>query len=57
MNTKRSHKIFALVMLILIVASAVATAAVAAYNVYDYKQQQKAYDELITAASETSSEE
>ncbi len=56
MNTKRSHKIFSLVMLILIVATVVAATAVAMYNVYDYKQQQKAYDELLSAASEVSSE-
>lgn len=56
MNTKKSHKIFSLVMLILIVATVVAATAVAVYNMYDYKQQQKAYDELLSATSEVSSE-
>lgn len=46
MNTKKGHKLFALIMLILIVASVVATAVVTAYNVYDFKKQQ---EETITA--------
>lgn len=60
MNTKRSHKIFSLVMLILIVSSIVASASLAIYNVYDYKHQQKlqeeAYAALAEATSETASE-
>lgn len=61
MNTKRSHKIFSLVMLIMITATVVASAGLAIYNVYDYKHQKKlqeeAYAALAEAASETTSEE
>ncbi len=59
MNSKRSHKIFALVMLIMIVASVVATAALSIYNVYDYKHQQQLKEDAlaaIDAVSETASE-
>ncbi|WOO88235.1 hypothetical protein R2F61_04735 [Mollicutes bacterium LVI A0078] len=57
MNTKRSHKIFSLVMLILIVATVVATAILSAYNVYEYKQQQKLQEAAYAAIEESASEE
>ncbi len=56
MNTKRSHKIFSLVMLILIVSSIVASASLAIYNVYDYKHQQKLQEEALAALEASTSE-
>lgn len=56
MNTKRSHKIFAIVMLVLMVGSIVASAGVALYNVVDYKAQKKAQEEVATALAESASE-
>lgn len=56
MNTKKSHKIFAIVMLVLMVGSVVASAGLALYNVVDYKEQQKAKEELATALADASSE-
>lgn len=55
MNTKRSHKIFSLVMLILILGSIVASAGIGIYNVYNIKHQMKLIDEA-TASSAVSSE-
>lgn len=60
MNTKKSHKIFSLIMLILILSSVVATTSVAIYNVYDFKHQEKLNDEAQsdtdTASSDVASE-
>ncbi len=57
MNTKRSHKIFSLVMLILILGTVVASAALALYNVYDYKHQQKLQEEAYAALAEAAASE
>lgn len=56
MNTKKSHKIFSLIMLILIISSIVATASVAIYNIYDYKHQQTLREEALSAISAASSD-
>lgn len=44
-------------MLILIVATVVATAILSAYNVYEYKQQQKLQEAAYAAIEESASEE
>lgn len=56
MNTKKSHKLFSLVMLILIVGTVVASASIAAYNIYDYKKEQKLKADAIAALADASSE-
>lgn len=54
MNTKRSHKIFSLIMLVLIVATVVASASVAIYNIYEYKQQMKLQEDMYSALNDAS---
>lgn len=46
MNTKKSHKIFSLIMLVLIVASVVASAGIAVYNIYEYNKEMKLQEDL-----------
>ncbi len=52
MNTKKSHKIFSLVMLILIVGSIATAAVVSTYNVIEYQHQLKQAEESQAAESE-----
>lgn len=53
MNSKKSHKIFAFIMLVLIIGTVVASALITSYNMYKYKQQQDLQQEILNSTEET----
>ncbi len=55
-QSKKSHKIFSLIMLALIVGGTVAGFTAAAVNMWEYNSQKKQQEQLYDAVSETQSE-
>lgn len=56
MNSKKSHKLFSLTMLILIVGSIVLGTVISLWNVYEVKHERKMREDAIAAMTEAASE-